>query len=224
MILRLKAQVSYIRSLEGFSADVLDSVAQSASMKISALAPGTVAICLLTLFPLQSSSALDEAPQKTVEYNERVAMTTGEIRRGEVCATFYPDLVSDDFFKGLQRTDRDRVSEYRRNSVLVTTYPSRLIIQIDVRISVCDADVYTAAPAPDFLKTLHYRVQWKRALYLRPVANYTVESIPLNVDESDNRKLLVVLIHDKNVPITDHLILTILSPDGKILSRMAARP
>jgi hypothetical protein len=57
------------------------------------------------------------------------------------------------------------------------------------------------------------------------VANFSIESVPLNVDQSENRKLLLVQIHDSgNVPLTDHLILTILSPEGKILSRMAARP
>jgi hypothetical protein len=192
-------------------------------MKISALAPGILTLSLLVLFPFRSSSALDEAPTKTIEYNERVAMTTGEIRRGDVCATFYPDLVAETFFKGLQRIDHDRVSEYRKNSQLETTFPPHLTIQIDIRISVCDADVYTSAATPDFLKTLHFRVQWKRAGSMRSVASYTVESVPLNLDTSDNRKLLIVQIHDKDVPLTDHLILTILSPEGKILSRMAAR-
>jgi hypothetical protein len=57
------------------------------------------------------------------------------------------------------------------------------------------------------------------------VGSFSVESIPLTLDQSENRKVLVVQIHDStNVPLTDHLILTILSPDGKILSRMAARP
>jgi len=94
-----------------------------------------------------------------------------------------------------------------------------------VRISICDADVYTPAPIPDFLKTLHFKVQWKKAMYLRPVGSFVVENVPLNLEQSENRRLLVVQIHDSNnVPLTDHLILTILSPDGKILSRMAARP
>jgi hypothetical protein len=61
-------------------------------------------------------------------------------------------------------------------------------------------------------------------MYLRPVPNYSMESVPLHLNESENRKLVVIQIRDaENVPITDHLILTILSPEGKILSRMAAR-
>ena len=202
---------------------MLDSVARRASMKIFVLAVAACAVSVTALFPARLFCAFDETPQKVVEYNEQVAMSTGEIRKGDICSTFYPDLKSDDFFKGLQRIDHDRGSEFRKNSLDVTTYPTHLTIQIDVRTSVCDADVFTPAPTPDFLKTLRFKVQWKRELYLRPVASFSVLNIPLNLDESEGRRLLVVQIHDKDIPITDHLILTILSPEGKILSRMAAR-
>jgi len=194
-------------------------------MKRTFLAASALALTVAILLPLRISRALQEAPPRIVEYTERVPMSTGEVRKGDVCATFYPELESNEFFRGLQRTETDEGRTFRKYSQLVTTYPPTLRIQIDVRISICDADVYTPAPVPDFLKTLHFKVQWKKAMYLRPVANFSIESVPLNLDQSENRKLLLVQIHDSgNVPLTDHLILTILSPEGKILSRMAARP
>jgi hypothetical protein len=194
-------------------------------MKSPALAARIFAVPLILLLTADSSQALDQTPQKIVEHGERVAMSTGQIRKGEICADFYPDLESDEFFNGLQRIDGDRTSEFRKYSRAVTSYPAHLTIQIDVRINVCDANIYTPAVAPDFLKTLHFKVQWKRELYLRPVASYAVESVPLNVSEDDGRRLLVVQIRDNNnIPLTDHLVLTILSPEGKILSRMVARP
>jgi hypothetical protein len=194
-------------------------------MKRTFLVASALALGVATLLPVRSSRALQEAPPRVVEYTERVPMSTGEVRRGDVCATFYPELESNEFFRGLQRTETDDGRTFRKYSQLVTTYPPQLRIQIDVRISICDADVYTPAPIPDFLKTLHFKVQWKKAMYLRPVGSFVVENVPLNLEQSENRRLLVVQIHDSNnVPLTDHLILTILSPDGKILSRMAARP
>jgi hypothetical protein len=194
-------------------------------MKRTFLVASALAVGVATLLPVRSSRALQEAPPRVVEYTERVPMSTGEVRRGDVCATFYPELESNEFFRGLQRTETDDGRTFRKYSQLVTTYPPQLRIQIDVRISICDADVYTPAPIPDFLKTLHFKVQWKKAMYLRPVGSFVVENVPLNLEQSENRRLLVVQIRDSNnVPLTDHLILTILSPDGKILSRMAARP
>jgi hypothetical protein len=194
-------------------------------MKRPFLAASAFALTIAVLFPLRSSRALQDARPRIVEYKERVVMSTGEVRRGDVCATFYPELESNEFFRGLQSIETDEGRTFRKYSQAVTTYPPTLRILIDVRISVCDADVYTPSPIPDFLKTLHFKVQWKKAMYLRPVANFSVENVPLNLEENENRKLLVVQIHDSNsVPLTDHLILTILSPEGKILSRMAARP
>jgi len=228
MILRLTAFFSYIPHAARISpsAPVLDSGARRTWMKPLPLAARFFAITLTILWPLKPSRAQDQAPQpRVVQHGERVAMSTGQIRKGEICADFYPDLESDEFFNGLQRIDRDRSSEFQKYSRPVMTYPSHLTIQIDVRINVCDANVYTPAVAPDFLKTLHFKVQWKRELYLRPVASYAVESVPLNLSEDDGRRLLVVQIRDNNnVPLTDHLVLTILSPEGKILSRMVARP
>src|SRR5450631_589722 len=142
---------------------MLDSCAQHVSMKPPFLAAAAVAISVAVLCPLRSSHALDGTSQKIVEYNERVRMSTGEVRKGDVCANFYPDMESDEFFKGLQRIETDNSPEYRKYSRAVTTYPSRLTIQVDIRISICDADVYTPAPTPEFLKTLHFKVQWKRA-------------------------------------------------------------
>ncbi len=193
-------------------------------MKISTLAAALLIVCLALCIPHTLLRAQDSSAPKIIEYKERVPMSTGEIRKGEVCATFFPELESDEFFNGLQRIETDTYRSYRKFDHPVTLYPSHLTIQIDVRILLCDADIYTPAPTPDFMKTLHYKLQWKHDLYLRPVLNYVVQSIPLNLPEGgENRRLLVVQIRDAgSIPLTDHLILTILSPEGKILSRMAA--
>ena len=202
---------------------MLDSSARRVSMKSPILTTGIFAFCLTAWVSVNSSGAQEAAPKKIVEYKERVAMTTGEIRKGEICATFYPELESGEFFNGVQRIDNEGVLEFRRYSRMVTAYPPHLTIQISIRASVCDADIFTPAPNPEFLKTLHFKVQWKRQLYLRPVESYTIQTVPLTLDESESRELVVVQIYDSgNVPLTDHLILTALSPEGKILSRMAA--
>jgi hypothetical protein len=194
-------------------------------MKISALAAGFLIVCLAVCVPHGLLRAQDGSVPRTIEFKERVPMTTGEIRNGDVCASFFPELESDEFFNGLQRTETDTYRYYRKFDRAVAFYPSHLTIQIDVRILVCDADVYTPAATPDFMKSLHYKLQWKHDLYLRPVQNYVIESVPLNLLEGgENRRLLVVQIRDAGtIPLTDHLILTILSPQGKILTRMAAR-
>ena len=119
-------------------------------MKPLPLAARFFAIALTILWPVKSSRAQDQSPHpRIIQHGERVAMSTGQIRKGEICADFYPDLESDEFFNGLQRIDGDRTSAFQKYSRPVITYPSHLTIQIDVRINVCDANVYTPAMAPD---------------------------------------------------------------------------
>jgi hypothetical protein len=73
------------------------------------------------------------------------------------------------------------------------------------------------------VKGLHFRVQWKRGVYLRPVANVLIENKPVSMQEGDNRLLFVIKIRDHDVPLTDHLIISVIGSDGKLLSRMSAR-
>jgi hypothetical protein len=51
----------------------------------------------------------------------------------------------------------------------------------------------------------------------------SIERKPLQMEEGDNRMLYVIKVRDHNVPLSDHLILSVISASGKIMSRMSAR-
>jgi hypothetical protein len=55
------------------------------------------------------------------------------------------------------------------------------------------------------------------------VASLTIERKPLRLEEGDNQMLYVIKVRDHSVPLTDHLILSVISANGKIMSRMSAR-
>jgi len=160
---------------------------------------------------------------KMHEYKDDVALSTGQIRADDVCVNFIPVMQSLGFFNGLERIDTSQGSEFRRNSNPVDFFPDYLTIEINIRIEVCDANIYTPAKTPDVIRGMQFRVQWKRGLYLRPVANVAIERKPLIMEEGDNRMLYVIKVRDHNVPLTDHLILSVISAKGKIMSRMSAR-
>jgi hypothetical protein len=152
-----------------------------------------------------------------------VSLSNGQVRAGDVCVNFIPVLQSQGFFNGLERIDTAQGPVFRRNSQTVDFFPDYLVIEINVRIEQCDANVYTPAKTPDVIKGMQFRVQWKRGLYLRPVASVSMERKPLLMEEGDNRMLYVIKVRDHNVPLTDHLILSVISAQGKIMSRMSAR-
>jgi len=160
---------------------------------------------------------------KIVEYKEVVPMSSGEIREGNVCVHMGPAMSAGEFFDGLQRYETAGGDVFRKDSQVVQTFPDAITIQVQVGISVCNADIYTPAPAPPFVDGMQFKVQWKRGLAMRPVAQLRVQRIPFLAEEGDNRMLFVLKIRDKGVPLTDHLIISVISQQGKLLSRMAGR-
>jgi hypothetical protein len=188
---------------------------------IPPLACSVAAACLL-LAPVARAQSEGNAGRMH-DYKDDVALSTGQIRTGDVCVNFIPVLQSLGFFNGLERIDTPQGSEFRRNSRTVDFFPDYLTIEINIRIEVCDANIYTPAKTPDIIKGMQFRVQWKRGLYLRPAANVTMERKPLQMEEGDNRMLYVIKLRDHSVPLTDHLILSVISANGKLLSRMSAR-
>ena len=188
---------------------------------IRPIALSVAAACLLLAPNARAQS--EGLAGKMHEYKDDVALSTGQIRSDDVCVNFIPVMQSLGFFNGLERIDTSQGSEFRRNSQAVDYFPDYLTIEINIRIEVCDANIYTPAKTPDIIKGIQFRVQWKRGLYLRPAPNVTIERKPLQMEEGDNRLLYVIKVRDHNVPLTDHLILSVISANGKILSRMSAR-
>lgn len=160
---------------------------------------------------------------KIVEYKEVVPLSSGEIREGNTCVYLGPVMSAGEFFDGLQRTETPAGDVFRKNAGVVQTFPDAITVQVQVGISVCNADIYTPAPAPSFVSGMQFKAQWKRGLAMRPVAQLRVQRIPFMAEEGDNRMMYVLKIHDKDVPLTDHLIISVISPQGKLLSRMSGR-
>jgi hypothetical protein len=180
------------------------------------------AVCLL-LAPVARAQSSEGNAGRMHEYRDDVALSTGQIRTGDVCVNFIPVLQSLGFFNGLERIDTPQGSEFRRNSQDVDFFPDYLTLEVNIRIEVCDANIYTPAKTPDIIRGMQFRVEWKRGLNLRPVANVSIERKTLQMEEGDNRMLYVIKLRDHSVPLSDHLILSVISASGKIMSRMSAR-
>lgn len=194
-------------------------------MKISAFGRvGILAAALISLVPFSAlGGAPAQAPPQIVEYKEVVPLSSGQVRDRDVCVNFSPVMTSGEFFDGLQRHETPSGDEFRKNSQVVTNFPGQLTIQLQLSISVCDADIYTPAPAPSFVSGIRIKAQWKRGLAMRPVQQFAVQRVAITSEEGDSRLLFLLKIRDQDVPLTDHLIISVISPQGKLLSRMSGR-
>jgi hypothetical protein len=164
-----------------------------------------------------------QAPGQIVEYKEVVPVSAGQIRDKDVCINFNPVMTAGDFFDGLQRHENASGDQFRKNSQVVTTFPEQITVQVQTTVTVCDADLYTPAPLPSFFNGLQFKVQWKRGLAMRSVAQVVVQRVVFASQEGDNRLMFLLKIRDHNVPLTDHLIISVMSPQGKLLTRMSGR-
>ena len=188
---------------------------------------GFLSFLVVTLFLLMPFGASGEAPLQVpaqiVEYKEVVPLSSGQVRDGNVCVNFGPVMTAGDFFDGLQRHETPSGDEFRKNSRVVQNFPEQITVQVQLSISVCDADIYTPAPAPGFVNGIRFKAQWKRGLAMRPVEQFAIQRVAITSEEGDSRMLFLLKIRDKNVPLTDHLIISVISPQGKLLSRMSGR-
>jgi hypothetical protein len=203
---------------------VFSSIARSSSgSRARSRLIAALAVVFAVLCPWRTTRAqANEPPGPIWEYKEKVPLSIGEVRRGEICVTFEPYLSADDFFEGLQRLDLPSGPVYRKNASPVTHFPTYLTIEMYVNVHECDTNLYTPAASPDFVASMKIRAQWKRNLDMRP-ADFTIERVPLNLEEGDNRLLFVLRIKNQDVPLTDHLIVSVTTDHGKLLSRMSAR-
>ncbi len=167
--------------------------------------------------------AFGQAPSPIVEYKEVVPITSGQIRDGKTCINFNPVMTAGDFFDGLQRHETASGDEFLKSSQVVRTFPDQITVQVQTSITVCDADIYTAAPVPSFFNGLQFKVQWKRGLAMRTVSQVTVQRVMFASEDGNNRLMFLLKIRDHDVPLTDHLIISVISPQGKLLSRMSGK-
>jgi hypothetical protein len=179
-----------------------------------------IAICALLLIVPGVSG---QAPGQIVEYKEVVPVSAGQIRDKDVCINFSPVMTAGDFFDGLQRHETASGDQFRKNSQVVTTFPDQITVQVQTAVTVCDADLYTPAPLPSFFNGLQFKVQWKRGLTMRSVAQVAVQRVMFASQEGDNRLMFLLKIRDHSVPLTDHLIISVISPQGKLLTRMSGK-
>ncbi|MGB8542114.1 MAG: hypothetical protein WCD49_10815 [Candidatus Acidiferrales bacterium] len=168
-------------------------------------------------------SAFGQAPPPIVEYKEVVPISSGQIRDGKICVNFNPVMTAGDFFDGLERRETASGDEFRKSSQVVRNFPEQITVQVQTFITVCDADIYTAAPLPPFFNGIQFKAQWKRGLAMRAVSQVTVQRVIFASEDGNNRLMFLLKIRDHDVPLTDHLIISVLSQQGKLLSRMSGK-
>jgi len=134
------------------------------------------------------------------------------------------------FFKNLRCVDSADNTVFMNDMGEARTFPDRLTITLFVMGPV-PKNQFEQPKRLDtkYMLGLGFSANWKRGLKLRPVKAFrqlnASESQPpdLGIDLNASQSWIYELVvEDADVPLTDHLILSIVSPENKRLARLSA--
>lgn len=147
------------------------------------------------------------------------------------------DLGPAEFFKGLHSVEQKDQTVVLNDEGKVQFFPDRVTITLLFLGPI--PKEHDAKPLqsfdPQYMRDLQFKAEWKRGLELRSVKRFRV--LAASASQRPQQPKLDVLfpfpafrecwiyefvVEDSEVPIDDHLILYVISPDNKRLARLSA--
>ena len=167
----------------------------------------------------------------------------GPAQLGERCVIFAGRLSADNFFEGLEAQETSAGTEFTKDSHRMYEFPAQLDISVFTMPFHCrtDAPDHLVELPREALEKLRIRAEWKTGLKLRPVKELkrTLRQPSQKewMDRPETRKLEELGIHtdptavwvfaltivDERVPLTDSLVVTLSSSEGKQIIRLSSR-
>jgi hypothetical protein len=196
-------------------------------------------LILLAATP-QVGDAQPPREKSTWNYDGGVQLVTdGAIVNGP-CFRLTGRLKSPQFFDNLRRVDSGTGTLFRRGNEIVTEFPERMELSFELYDLPCSDKLEEAGTTRIYLnkailRTLHVNFYWKRGLAVRPAPEIRLKHAEMIPIEPFGRGLSSEPLPVKyewwfqfdvpsaGVPLTDSLVLVMLSPEGKIVARCAAR-
>src|SRR5262245_52694333 len=165
--------------------------------------------------------------------------TDGHLPNGS-CFRLNGQMQAPDFFDGLRRVDSEEGTLYYLRNTLVTEYPGEVQIVIHLLDFPCTLDLKETAVRPpitrEMMATLRLNFFWKQGVHMRPVEDTkrtaaeikrigTFAAGPAADEELAPRYewSYAFTVNSENIPLTDDLVLVIVSGENKIAARVAAR-
>lgn len=165
-------------------------------------------------------------------YGKSVKFGPQEADLQDTVVIFLGALTGGDFFSDLERVDIPSGPIFRRHLRIVQYYPERLSVKLEAyetKFAPKGSSPNPSGVDPDFMRTLRFEGQWKTGMRLRPVDTLSLDKISDEEEQypEDSRFLRHRWIYDLNVqslevPLTDHLIVSVFSKDNKRLVRLSA--
>jgi len=157
-----------------------------------------------------------------------------QIHLDDGCLALGGTVTSGTFFEDLKRIDNGGELEYRKRGRVVTKYPESLTTSIRIVGDACT----TGLPSPPLSifrgdsYTVRFNVEWKDGMQLRPavLSPVTARCVGYSSITTPAGNLPIpsitcqMTVESEGVPLRDHLIVSVLTDDGKRITRLSAAP
>ena len=191
---------------------------------------GIVLALILGVFSVD----VDARRRNDTTYDGTVKFGSQIVYLNDGCIAVDGTVTSGTFFSDLKRIDNGSEFEFTKSGTVVTEYPETLTTSIHLVGGECDATL-SRPPASIFRGdsySLTFQLEWKDGMQMRPAALSPVvtrctgtSSTPIpSRDFTIPSVTCQMTVDSKGVPLSDHLIVSVVSADGKQLTRLSAHP
>jgi hypothetical protein len=186
-------------------------------------------VLLIGIFPMGVHAGGKNSPT----YDGAVEFGPQLLQVDDGCLALNGTVMSGKFFDDLTRIETGNRFKFTKSGRVVTEYPESLTTSIRI-VGQCAATL-SNPPSSIFhgdSYSLKFQVEWKDGMQLRPAelsaepAHCTAySSVPIPRQDYTIPSITCTLtVESRGVPLADHLIVSVLTADGKRLTRLSARP
>jgi hypothetical protein len=159
-----------------------------------------------------------------------VQSSDGCAKLGEVCFKFFSTMTAGDFFKGLEFTKANPeapvAGKFRKDGQVVSLFPENLDVLVGIHTWPCNGAIkpqLSLAEVEDQARSRQLKVEWKRGSELRPTELIAAPENTKKPTFFENSIIWNYTFHirARNVPLTDHLVVSLFGPKKGFLGRVA---
>jgi hypothetical protein len=150
-----------------------------------------------------------------------VVMTTDFAKVGSECVSFSGKFSSDDFFKGLRVVESPAGRKFMKGNTEIQEFPARVDTTINIYAIPCTSSVpHSEQQLTDWLHLLKFKTEWKRGTTLRPARSEFSNLSVRRLTTTDTEWSVDARIDSRSVPVSDHLVVSIVSQSGERVARL----
>ena len=180
-----------------------------------------------------TTALTDRSSAATTKYTQKVLIGFGSTRSSNVCLSFAATAESGDFFNGLISHETKHGHEFRKKQKIFV-FPETIIIRVlavSDRCKAADASVKNEGSDihldGNFLKSIQFKTFWKQGADIREAKIKRLNAQKTNrifweTDSADRWEYEIQVV-SANIPLIDSFILTLVTPDGREISRLSLR-